>query len=585
LTEDIIEPLELYRTSLKEAHARYVSEYFEDLARRSCVDESANARTVAEMRKVEASIKRDSSSDRWWGILRVAVIVGAVICAVLSTRHLFFIGGVLEGAGYAVCAVAGTVYVLRSLNPRIRAIRERLALLKKECSEKLDEAWKQMAPLNQLYNWGMFAELIRRTVPRIAIDPYFANGRLHELRESFGWRDQINEESSMLFAHSGELNGNPLVIGKALHHWMGTKTYNGSLTIRWTEYVKDSSGRMQAKTRTQTLRASLEKPFPRYSPRPFIIYGNEAAPDLSFSRKPSGLSDLGEGMLDSIRKSIAVKSLERKSRDMSNDFTMMANRDFETLFSATDRDHEVQFRLLFTALAQQEMVKLLKDKASGYGDSCVFTKSGMINLVEPQHMAETDISSAPEQYHAYEMAAARKFFNEHQNELFRSVFFGLAPLLAIPLYQQHRSHADIYRDASSKCSCFWEHESIANYFGESRFKHPECITQSILKTESSPGPDGLQVVRVAAFGYCGVQRVEYVRKYGGDGNYHDVPVEWVEYIAVRHDSEMVLKDQAGPESDADDSETAKSDWKSAFEALGADPGQAVLRRSIIAAVR
>lgn len=584
MTEDILEPVHLYRTEFKLAHARHVSECFEELVRRSGVDEQANARTVAELRTIEAGIEQGTSSGQWWGFLRGAVVVGAIACGAMSIRHFFYVGGALLGSCYALGVVAGLAYVLRSLNPRIRAIRDRVKALKEQRTQKLDEAWKQMAPLNRLYHWGMFAELVRRTVPRIHIDPYFSNGRLNELRESFGWADQVNHGSSVVFAHSGELNGNPLVIGKTLCHWMGTKTYTGSLTIRWTEYVTDSNGRTRAKTRTQTLHASVEKPHPEYADRPFVIYGNEAAPDLSFSRKPSELSALGDGLIDSFRKSWAVKGLERKSRDMSSDFTMMSNREFESLFCATDRDHEVQFRLLFTALAQQEMVKLLKDKSDGYGDTFLFTKAGMINVVEPSHMAGADISSAPEKFHAYELAAARRYFNEYQNELFRQVFFGLAPLLTVPLYQQHRSHADIYRDASSRKSCFWEHESIANYFGESRFKHPQCVTRSILKTESSVGPDGLQVVRVAAFGYRGERRVDHVRKFGGDGRYHDVPVEWVEYFDVQRDSEMVLQDEVAPGGDAD-AKPEQAGWESAFRGLGVDPAQAVLRRSIVAALR
>lgn len=576
MIEDIHEPVELYGTIFKQAHARNTSEFFEDLVRRSRVDERANLTTVKELRALEAKVKGESSSIRWWRILRGTLVVAGVICCIMTFSHLAWVAGVL--AAIAVVAV--------KLNPLINSIEQRLNILKKQRDKKLKEAWQQMAPLNQLYDWSMLAMLVRRTVPSIKLDPYFSNGRLRELRESFGWNDQFNQGSSVVFAHSGELNGNPLVITQTLNHWMGSKTYNGSLTIRWTEQVRDSNGNWRTETRTQTLHASVTKPFPEYGDRKVVIYGNEAAPELSFSREPSKLSGLGDGAISAWRKARAVKTLEAKSRDLDKGkgFTVMSNREFDALFGATDRDHEVQFRLLFTPLAQQEMVKLLKDNAVGYGDDFEFAKSRMINVVEPAHMTATDISADPAKFHAYELAHSRKFFNEYHNDVFKSLFFGLAPLLTIPLYQQHRSHTDIYRDTYGRSSCFWEHESIANYFGEAQFQHPDCITHSILKTDARPEVDGTQVVQVAAFGYRGINRVDYVSVYGGDGQYHDVSVEWIEYIDVRKDSEMVVREN--PQANEDDgSASGTPSWQTHFQALDADPQNAVLRRSIIAALR
>ncbi len=581
MIDDILEPVDLYRTVFKETHARNVSEFFEDLVRRSGVDERANVKTVEEVRILEAQIKNNSSSSSWWRILRGTIVLAAVICGIIPFIQQ---ADAVVASIYAVGALVGIVLVFWKLNPLIKTIKDRIINLNEQLNEQLNEAWKQMAPLNQLYHWGMFADLVQRTVPRIRLDPYFSNGRLNELRENFGWMDQFNQNKSVMFAHSGEINGNPLVIGRTLNHWMGTKTYTGSLTIYWTEVERDSDGKSRTVSKSETLRASVDKPFPEYGEDTFIIYGNESAPDLSFSRKPSKLSNLGDGFISRWRKNSAVKELEAKSRDMKNDFTLMSNREFDSFFGATDRDNEVQFRLLFTALAQQEMVNLLKDKTVGYGDDFMFTKSRMINLVNSSHMAATDISSNPKKFHTYELSHARKVFNGYQNDLFKSVFFGLAPLLTIPLYQSHRSHADIYRDVYGRSSSFWEHESIANYFGEERFQHPDCVTRSILKTRATQHSDGTHVVSVCAFGYRVIHRVDYVSVYGGDGRYHDVPVKWLEYIDVSHDSEMVLRDRARFDESAE-TPTTEDDWPMVFQNHGVDSKQAVLRRSIIAALR
>ena len=96
---------------------------------------------------------------------------------------------------------------------------------------------------------------------------------------------------------------------------------------------------------------------------------------------------------------------------------------------------------------------------------------------------------------------------------------------------------------------FWEHESIANYPGEKRFRHPRCVTRSILKTEVRDRADGESAVAVTAHGFEGVDRVDYDNVLGGDGRMHAVPVEWTEYLPVSRTSEMRLTERPAPTED------------------------------------
>lgn len=581
MIEDIHEPLENYNAFFKDAHARNTAAFFEDLVNTSGVDEAANIQCVKALRILEKKVADISASSKNWQILR-GITIAALVIAALYVFSEYSPWGLI---GLAV--IFGPA--IFKLNQMIADTKTRLASAEKEREAKLNEAWQQMEPLNQLYDWDISAKLIEQTVPRIKLDPYFSNGRLAELRDTFGLNHQFNhQDQSILFSHSGALNGNPFVLASVQEHWMGQKTYHGSLNISWTEWVADSRGNRRLVTRHQTLHASVTKPFPEYGKRTFIIYGNEAAPDLSFSRSPSNLSKLEDGLINNWKKKRAEKALEKKSRDLENNFTVMSNREFDTLFNATDRDHEVQFRLLFTPLAQQEMVKLLKDKEIGYGDNFNFLKTKMLNMVEPEHMMSVDISGDPKMFHAYELAHARKFFNDYHNNLFKSLFFGIAPILTIPLYQQHRSHADIYKDVYTQKSCFWEHEAIANYFGEHHFQHPHCITRNILKTESKLETDGSQTVSVKASGYKGEDRRDYVSVYGGDGHMHQVPVDWVEYLDVARESSMVVKEKTtDPHNQAQqDSEknTGTEDWHSLFQQKGIHAENVLLRRSILSAI-
>jgi hypothetical protein len=580
LISDVHEPLEQFSSHFKTAHVNNTSDFFEDLVRRSGVDENANIKTVQELRELEKQAAGAGSTNKWWRILRGATIAAAALAALYVFVHYRWPWLLVPAIVFAPA--------IHMLNRVVNDSNAQLKRLRAACDEKRGVAWGQMAPLNRLFDWDIVAKLVQKTVPRIAFDPYFSNGRMDELRNGFGWSGHLGEDHSIVFSHSGVLNGNPFILARTLSHWMGTKTYQGSLQITWQEQYCNSKGERETRTRHETLHASIERPFPEYENRTFIVYGNEAAPDLVFSRKPSKLSGLEDGLFDKWRKNRAIKKLEAKSRAVGagNTFTVMANREFDALFDATDRNHEVQFRLLFTPLAQQEMLKLLKDNQIGFGDTFVFEKTHMINVVESGHMRHTDISGDPEKFHAYELAQARMSFNAYHNDFFRSFYFGIAPLLAIPLYQQHRPHSDIYKDTYSHKPCFWEHEAIANYHGEAAFNHPECVTRSILKTSMQHEADGSQKVHVTASGFRSVKRIEYVSVRGGDGHSHRVPVHWDEYFGVQNSADMLVKETASP---GDVTGEAAMDSKKialppAFSQRGVDTRAAVLRRSIVSAV-
>lgn len=586
MIDDVHEPLAQYLADFKAAHVKNTSDFFEDLVRQSGVDAAANAKTVQQLRQLEQQADKASSANKWWRVLR-----GVVIAATLFALGYIFTYHSWPWFGLPIAIFAAALY---KLNQVIADTRGQLKKLKQACDAKRNEAWKQMTALNQLYDWDIVAKLVQKTVPRIAFDPYFSNGRIEELRNSFGWSGDLGNGHSILFSHSGVLNGNPFILANTLKHWMGRKTYHGSRQISWTERVQGTDGKWRTETRHETLHASVEKPFPEYNNQTFIIYGNEAAPDLLFSRSPSKLSQLEDGFFDKMRKNHAIKKLENKSRDIRQGkaFAPMSNREFDALFDATDRNHEVQFRLLFTPLAQQEMLKLLKDSQVGYGDDFVFKKMQMINVVEPAHMCHTDIGAEPAKFYAYELAHARAFFNNYHNDFFRSFYFGIAPLLTIPLYQQHRSHADIYKDTYTSKSCFWEHEAIANYHGEAEFKHPDCVTRSILKTSAKIEADGSQSVRVTANGYSSIEKVTHVSVWGGDGRSHQVSVDWDEYHDVQRVSNMLVKEKVPDSEDGHDTasdsnrnnDNDEATVRKVFERRGIKYDSALLRRSIVSAV-
>ena len=546
--EEILHPVDCYRDGLKAAHAANTEKTFDDFFRRSGVDPAANAALVAGIRKLEAKIAGLSSQrKRWNALCRVLLILAvagflAGLCYFLPDLELAPCWSAAGAAG----GVLFTVLIFGAVRPRIAALDRTIAGEQTKLQEKTAEAWRQMEPLNRLYQWDTMAKLVMQSLPIVAVDTYFSQTRLEQLTGHFHWSGEVGENMSVLACQSGALNGNPWCIGEALQQKWKPETYTGTLSISWRERetYTDSDGKLRSRvvTRHETLVATVTKPKPVYLRRKYLVYGNEIAPDLSFSRTPNPISEAGNGFLDRRKLQNAINALEKKSRDLKNSFVIMDNREFDACFNAADRDHEVQFRMLFTPLAQKEMLNILRDREQGYGDDFSFRKDHMINILESKHLNRTVISAAPEIFRKYDLEEARRTFLEFSNEFFRSFYFSMAPLLAIPLYQEYRNTPDIYKGIIDTGEpAFYEYESLANALEKSALAPPGAATQSILKTRTASREDDTVQVTVTASAFRSVEHVEYVSKLGGDGRWHKVPVHWIEYLPISRQSDMVVR--------------------------------------------
>lgn len=581
---DLDEPLNDYVTFLHDEHKRNVSEYFELMVEKAGIDEHQNIKTVSELQDLEHDVSKGSSKRAWWGYGRAfsLILVGLSI-------YEGYVGTGVQRFWF-MPAVILLILLFAKINPIISSLNGALSDLTAARDEKSSEAWAQMEALNSQHSWDSAATLFQKTLPQIKLDKYFSNLRLADLIRTYNLSTNFTDGRSIIHSQSGALSNNPFVVTKYLHHWIGSRTYSGSITIFWTETIRDSNGNYQTVQKSQVLTASVVKPYPEYTPQAAIIYGHEAAPNLSFSRSPSNLSGLDEGLLNNWRKHKSFKKVEKKARKdiKSGDgqFTVMANKEFETLFNAIDRDHEIEFRLLFTPLAQQEMVNLLNDKQVGYGDNFAFTKQGMINVIETGHLGRTDFQPDPTMFHTLSISHARNFFNEFQNEFFRSLYFGLAPLLTVPLYTESRTmppYKDVRQDHESS---YWEHEAMANYIGQEVFRHPNSVTQNLLKTATISKEGASNIVSVTAYGYEGYPRVDYVMVAGGDGNVHDVPVEWIEYLEVSRESRMAIGPIRSHDFTADEETNSalEVEWDDFITRNGSGNSETYVRGSLVASL-
>ena len=110
------------------------------------------------------------------------------------------------------------------------------------------------------------------------------------------------------------------------------------------------------------------------------------------------------------------------------------------------------------------------------------------------------------------------------------------------MYQQIRPQKDIYGHDMEQKSSFWEHEALANFWGQENFQHPDCVTPCIMKTSSAAQGDGSTLINVTAYGFRSERRMSYISKYGGDGSWHDVPVEWYEFLPVEGNGRIMMQE-------------------------------------------
>ncbi len=552
MIQDIYDPLNEYINTFRDKFKKVAEETFDALAQEAQIDVEANRTKCQQIYKGEADMADIASRITRWKVLCAILWIGAVIglAVVYVKRNEFPMEQLLLIGGGSVLAV---VFLLVKVHPTLKSLRNERNDLAKKVDDLKNTAWEQMAELNKLYDWDILTRMMSKTVPRLEFDLYFTTQRLADLRATYGWNDSFNAERSVLYSHSGLINGNPFVICRTRKMEMGQKTYYGEKTIYWTTRETDSDGKSRTVHHSETLRASVTAPYPEYYERTRLIYGNTAAPDLIFNRKPSGLA----GKEGSLRFKWDKFWLKRKARNLADgDFAMLTNEEFEVAFNTSNRNNNQQFALLFTPLAQQSMMALLQDSTNGYGDDFNFDKNCMINTITPLHIQELDLDMNPNQYYNFDFERGKKDFYEINARYFRAIYFSFAPLLCVPMYQQIRSHKDIYGRDMEQRSSFWEHEALANFWGQERFRHPDCVTQCILKTSAKVQNDGSTMIDVTAHGFRSEPRLSYISKFGGDGSWHDVPVNWYEYFSVEGNGQITMHEDNHQE-DTDTTQTQR----------------------------
>ncbi len=538
----IFNPLEEYEKVLKAAHSANAEAFFQDLAAKSKVDVEENRKTVAQYDQQLQVVDQHQSRAGKYKVLRVLLIIAVILLplmALLSSAQVVWkILGVL-------ISILLLVLLFWKLNPHIKKLNEALEQEQEKAQQLLDTANSQMAPLNALFGQWDAVTLIEKTIPWFSFNQHFPVSQELDMLTNYDFAPYDAAEESVLDVLSGTYNGNPFLYELRRIHTMGEETYHGYKTIRWTERYTDSKGHRRTRTRSQTLHATVIKPKPFYHTETKLHYGAQGGPELTFNRENKHLEDMSQRAIDRmVRK--GEKELQELAEDAleeNRNFTGMTNTEFDVLFDALDRDHEVQFRTLFTPLAQTNMVDLLRSE-TGYGDDFDFFKRCRMNTIVSEHTQQRSLLVSPQDYCSHSFDLAKSQFLGITAEYFKAIYFDFAPLLAIPIYQERPVHSlhpipDGYQPYPLR-----EYESLANAMDVSRLAHEDSKTLSILKAKAHKEDS----VSITAHSYDTIARIDTVMMLGGDGRMHGVPVPWDEYIPLTVTRSIRLSDKEHTEA-------------------------------------
>ncbi len=549
----LYEPRKLYGQIFERQFHENAAKFFDELAKKAGTDIGANGMHVkaynAAKEEVELAKKTLGSAKTARGFVifgMVVAFVAALITLLIGVMNvssmwwMFLIAAACLGLG-----IMAAVFLKTKFNKKVQAAAEFLAEKEKKAADALEVCKADMVTLNALYEDAMPREILEKTTPIIDLDDQFRPDRLSYLMNRFGMEEEKDPNVSVEGVISGQIQGNPFILEKVFTHDFHDKTYQGSLTYTYTTTSVDSKGRTVVHTHTDTLYATIERPAPFYGHETRLIFGSEVAPDLTFSRSPSGKSGVSEKEAAKFVKE-RVKELDKKEEKAIKEgkaFTKLGNDEFEAYFGADDRNNEVQYRLMFTALAQRNMLDLLKNPTP-YGDDFFMVKDKMLTSVASGHSQNFDYNVDVSYFYDYDFKAARDRFVSYCDKFIRGLFFDLAPILSIPLYQLHRPKEYIYnRDYPSNTTSF-EHEILANRMAAENFR-PEDADPSlplVLKQMTAKAIEGGDEVRIHAMSYQTFPEVEYVTKMGRDGLPHAVPVHWIRYEEVGSENNIAVFD-------------------------------------------
>lgn len=558
LDERIYDPVKDYNQKYKKEYLDLLNNYLEDKIKEAGVDEEANKIAVKKYKELShknelLSSKRSLVSFFYYFCIVVAIILAVVVLFQLllsfstNWRRVYQTGEII--GFFVICPIISIglfvlafAYLKKDLKAKDSVIND----VKNKMEEEKRKAQLSLKDLKARFDYDVAVKLINKLNTIISLDSNFDSRKVNFLNYKYGLPLKTSEKESSLFVRSGLINKNPFLIYRNLVQYKGNKTYTGSKTVTVRRVYTDKNG-THVRYVSETLRASISKPAPFYSSSTILIYGNENAPNLVFTRSPQEINKIKNEKEYQKAAAKAFKELRKKAEQelmdgKKNPYQPIQNDDFETSFGCINRNNEREFRILFTPVSQLSMENLLRN--SPYGDDFVFSKNYTLNLIKSNHVQYMDLINDNFSIYLslFDLEEIKKSFITINSSYFESIFFLLAPVLAIPCYQNDPPNEYIYDNNYLSNFSDYQIETMANRFKSEYFLHKESKTRGILKVKNVVKNNDVDRATIVAHSFKTIPHIEYVSAVASDGSVHQVPVKWYEYIPVEKETEIVLKE-------------------------------------------
>lgn len=429
----LLEPIKYYNEYIKSELENKLEDEFENLVQTSGVDKEKNNKEIEEYlynhNKAESASKSKKTQKRWLMFLTIAYFLILILSQ--NDSSSFYQNTSFCGFITILYIILVVILFIKMSNNKDKNDEHSA-----DASAALDRAKEGMECLFDLFSEEKYIEIFESVLPSLKIykvipksfEKYLSQISTHPYDDfDYYYHVKGNEDSSSLSSLYGTIEGKPFLFFQNKLFEMGEKTYTGSNTLPYTESYRDSDGHWHTETYYETISASLTMPYPMYDSHFGTLFFTDTAPNLDFDRVPFKSNNGIDGYVYS-----AVKKLNKKEK--KEGITYLADKEFEALFNALERNNDIEFRMMFTPYVIKNMKELIRSQ-EGPGNNFEYFKRGKmsnVNYKDAKVYADHIIPSYNDVLN-YSLKDTRKAFIEKGLSFFDSLYFTLAPILTIKL--------------------------------------------------------------------------------------------------------------------------------------------------------
>ena len=552
---DVFSPADDYPKYLEEYRAN-LDEYFDQITEKSGIDIKENTKTIENLNAAKDQKKANLKKIKWQQIGRgftsffaVAFFILAAISIyqLVKEKLLFKVisygGGIALTIAFILIAIGFIILIALLINKNIKKYKLDVESDNSVINKTIELAKSQITPLFNLIKNNVASQLVNKTLPFISINKTISAALINYLQDDFDLR-LYSKDLNYTSVLSGVVMNNPFLLLNYEYFKMGTKQYSGSITIHWTQHIGDKTY-----SRSQVLTAVVTKPYPYYFNDGEFIYTSDSAPKLSFSRKPSGYSNVAlnpKGLASYLKSGVKeIEKYEKMAVKENHPFTPLTNKEFEYVWGAYDRDDENEFRILFTPLAQKQLLALFTPTVNDgvLFDDYYFTKDKKLNYIKCSANSITDELESLDGYYDINYKVIKEKFYLYCDLYFKSIYHLLAPVLAIPEFQLSENFDQkLYPKTKEKfpmaiheVAAFWFADKN-NLLKDEKYHKADLIAH----TKYQNSNQDFDYIKVKYDSFKATKMVDYITKLGGDGLMHSIPVEWLKFDPINTELELAI---------------------------------------------